>query len=90
MFVKEPVGTSAFVTPVCHAIAKWLLAPQTIKNLHHPQSGWRRSVSRKAMDYGVRVYVAILLMPLWVAFNVIKRDADTPVLEIVNVAVVLP
>jgi hypothetical protein len=36
------------------------------------------------------VYVASLLMPLCVAFSVIKRDAATPVLEIVNVAVVLP
>ena len=42
------------------------------------------------MDYGVRVYVASLLMPLWVAFNVIKRDAATPVLEIVKLAVLLP
>ena len=31
-----------------------------------------------------------MLMPLCVAFRVIKRDAATPVLEIVKVAVVLP
>ena len=36
------------------------------------------------------MYVVILLMPLCVAFTVIKRDAATPVLEIVKVAVVLP
>jgi hypothetical protein len=42
------------------------------------------------MAYGVRVYVVILLMPLCVAFTVIKRDVATPVLEIVKVAVVLP
>ena len=36
------------------------------------------------------MYVVILLMPLCVAFNVIKRDAVTPVLEIVKLAVVLP
>jgi hypothetical protein len=36
------------------------------------------------------VYVVILLMPLCVAFNVIKRDAVTPVLEIVKLTALLP
>lgn len=40
--------------------------------------------------YGVRVYVVSLLIPLYVAFNVISVVTDTPVLEIVKLADVFP